>query len=266
MRLITGMHRSGTSLIARMFFEAGADMGNPGTFYPADKWNPEGYFEQREIHAVNMPLINGPWWKLANFHLPSTQTILRRAEPMAEQIRRAATRYQGKVVKEVRFSLTLPAWEKYGTEFESILICLRDPIAAAKSISKRYGVPMANGYYIWQTYFTRLLENIGDRPVWYIRYGYIMKAETYHAEMGSALRHMGFNVSTEQMDALREKCIRPDLYHHRMEREKYPPAIDKLWRELVSRHEGQTRVMPAAVPDERVAPQAEVPALKHATS
>lgn len=239
MRLITGMHRSGTSLVARMFFEAGADLGDPQTFYPADKWNPDGYFEQRAIHAVNMPLINGSWWKLANFHLPSTATILHRAEPMAEQIQRTAAEYQDKVVKEVRFSLTMPAWEKYGTEFDSILVCLRDPIAAAKSISKRYHVPMVNGYYIWLTYFTRLIENIGDRPVWYVRYGYLMKEETYHHEMGAAMRHMGFNPTDAELDTLRAKCIRPELYHHRMVRETYPPRIDAVWRELVRRYESQ---------------------------
>jgi len=239
MRLITGMHRSGTSLIARMFYEAGADLGDPQTFYPADQWNPDGYFEQRAIHAVNMPLINGPWWKLANFHLPSTRTILRRAEPMAEQIRRTAAEYQNRVVKEVRFSLTMPAWETYGAEFQSILVCLRDPIAAAKSISKRYRVPIANGYYIWQTYFTRLVENIGDRPVWYIRYGYVMNEETYHREMGSAMHHMGFDLTDAQLVALRDRCIRPELYHHRMVRKLYPPRIDALWRELVRRHDAQ---------------------------
>jgi hypothetical protein len=243
MRLITGMHRSGTSLVARMFSEAGADLGDPEGFYPADEWNPDGYFEQREIHAINMPLINGPWWKLTNFHLPSTKTILRRAESKAAQIEETAAKYQGKVVKEVRFSLTLPAWEKYGTEFESILICLRDPIAAAKSISKRYHVPMFNGYYIWTTYFTRLLENIGDRPVWYIRYGDIMKEETYHRELGSAMRHMGYDLSPAQLDALRAKCVKPELHHHQMSRETYPPRIEKIWRDLLNRHETQNRAL-----------------------
>ena len=29
MKIISGMHRSGTSLVARLFYESGADMGNP---------------------------------------------------------------------------------------------------------------------------------------------------------------------------------------------------------------------------------------------
>jgi hypothetical protein len=130
LRIITGMHRSGTSLIAQLFYRAGADMGDPDTFYRPDRWNPEGYFEQPTIHAINMPLINGMWGKLAYFRLPSTETILRRAERREEQIKNTASQYEGKVIKETRFCLTLPAWLKYGATVNKVLICLREPIDA----------------------------------------------------------------------------------------------------------------------------------------
>ena len=70
MKLISGMHRSGTSLVAQLFFEAGADMGNPSTFYPTDKWNSDGYFEQTDILAINQPLINGFLGRFSYFWLP----------------------------------------------------------------------------------------------------------------------------------------------------------------------------------------------------
>ena len=59
------------------FMEAGADLGDPETFYPSDRWNRDGYCEQSEILAVNMPLVSGPWGKLAFLKLPSTETILK---------------------------------------------------------------------------------------------------------------------------------------------------------------------------------------------
>src|SRR5262245_2065716 len=98
MKLITGMRRSGPSLVARLFYEAGADLGAPGTFYRPDRWNPDGYFEQREIQGVNMKLIHGMLWKLAYFRLPSTETIRRRAERARAELRRLAQKYAGKVV------------------------------------------------------------------------------------------------------------------------------------------------------------------------
>lgn len=80
MKLISGMHRSGTSIVAQLFYEAGSDMGNHETFYKPDKWNPDGYFEQTDIHSVNMPIVNGPWGKLSYFFLPSNDTIIVRSK------------------------------------------------------------------------------------------------------------------------------------------------------------------------------------------
>ena len=42
MKIITGMHRSGTSLVAQIAHRAGAEMGDPETFYRPDRWNPDG--------------------------------------------------------------------------------------------------------------------------------------------------------------------------------------------------------------------------------
>ena len=65
MHIITGMHRSGTSLVARIFHLMGANLGDEDTFYQPDMWNPEGYFEQPDIHSINMPLVNGIFWKFS---------------------------------------------------------------------------------------------------------------------------------------------------------------------------------------------------------
>ncbi len=62
MKIITGMHRSASSLVSRLFFEAGADFGPTETMYDANKWNPDGYYEQVDFHTVNIPIVNGPFW------------------------------------------------------------------------------------------------------------------------------------------------------------------------------------------------------------
>jgi len=122
MKIITGMHRSGTSLVAKILFEAGADFGSPESFYPKDKWNTEGYFEQPDIHRINMPLIHGRLGKYAYFKLPSTATILRRAERLSTKIAEAIRTYRKKTVKETRFCLTLPAWIKYDAPVSHVII------------------------------------------------------------------------------------------------------------------------------------------------
>ena len=119
-----------------------------------------------------MPLINGPWWKFAYYRLPSTKMILKRSEKRAEQIQHTAQAYRGKVIKETRFCLTLPAWLKYGAEVDKILICLRDPIPVARSIQKRNTTALRHGYYMWHLHNDRILEHaeVADIPIWIVDY------------------------------------------------------------------------------------------------
>jgi hypothetical protein len=239
MYIITGMHRSGTSLIARLFFEAGADMGDPGTFYRPDRWNPEGYYEQPDIHAINMPLINGPWGKFAYFRLPSTRTILKRAEKRAEQIRRTAEAYKGKVIKETRYCLTLPAWLKYGAEVSKILICLRDPIQVARSIQKRNFAPLRHSYYMWYLHNKRILHHAGNIPIWIVYYNNALDEDTYSQEVGKALCFFGFDLNMTDLAELRKKAVRTHMNHNPEQVEMYPPKIQELWNALRQRHADQ---------------------------
>lgn len=235
------MHRSGTSLIARLFYEAGADMGNSDTFYRPDRWNPEGYFEQPDIHAINIPLINGPWWKFAYFHLPSTETILKRAEKRKDQIQNTAKAYNGKVIKETRFCLTLPAWLKYGAGVDKILICLRDPIQVARSIQKRNSTTLRHGYYMWHLHNDRILQhaNTGNIPIWIVDYNLVLNENTYTQEVGAAFRFFGFNLTTSKLMDLRNKAVRTQMNHNPEQVETYPPKVHSLWNKLRQRHADQ---------------------------
>lgn len=239
MYIITGMHRSGTSLIARLFYEAGADMGDPNTFYRPDRWNPEGYYEQPDIHAINMPLINGPWWKFAYYHLPSTKAILRRAEKRSAQIQHTADMYKGKVIKETRYCLTLPAWLKYGAKVDGILICLRDPIQVAQSIKKRNFTTLRHGYYLWHLHNKRILENAGDIPIWIVHYGNVLNPDTYMQEVKAAFRFFNFDFDADELQKLRQKAVRTHMNHNPEEISSYPTKVQELWSELRQRHAEQ---------------------------
>jgi hypothetical protein len=239
MKIISGMHRSGTSLVARIFYESGADMGDPETFYRPDKWNPDGYFEQPDIHAINMPLINGPWWKFSYFHLPSTKKILARAAKRAEQIRAASAKYTGRVVKETRFCLTLSAWIRYGAEIEGMLVCLRDPIQVARSLQKRNSISIRRGLNLWYLHNIRLLEQAADLPAWYVYYDNLLAEEKFYKEMGSALRFFGYDLPPDRMEAIRRKCVKPQMNHNAGKADFYPQKITALWEKLFESHNAQ---------------------------
>jgi len=226
-------------LIARLFFDAGADMGDARQFYRPDKWNPDGYFEQPAIHAVNMPLINGPWWKFSYFLLPSQKTIMKRASRLADQIRETAECFEDKVVKETRFCLTLPAWLAYGAKIEKILVCLRDPIHVAGSLQKRNRISLRRALDLWHVHNSRLLESTRGIDMWFVYYGNVLSKGLFPQEMGSAFRFLGYDFTDDKLETLRVKCVKSEMNHHQQQPGSYPPKIEKLWEELLNRHKSQ---------------------------
>ncbi len=241
MKIISGMHRSGTSLVTRLFHETGADLGDSGTFYRSDKWNPDGYYEQTDIHSINIPLINGPFGKLSYFRLPSTRTILKRAGKHADAIKDCAAKYSDCVVKETRFCLTLPAWLKYGTEVPGILICLRDPVQVAESLRKRNHISLSLGYRLWVTHNERILEHAGEIPVHFVYYMNLLQADTFVPEVAAAMNFFDFDPGEAKLLELRDHCVDPKRSPHLRTDVEYPERVRELWSELQRRHREQTK-------------------------
>lgn len=241
MHLITGMHRSGTSMVARLFLEAGADFGDPSGFYGPDQWNPEGYFEQREIQAVNMSLIHGPWGRLAYFLPPGPRRIeLRASRDLGASIDDISRRHEGRFVKENRFCLTLSAWRRQGAQFESIVLCLRDPHAVAISLRRRNKIPLRLGYQLWRLHLDRLLEASEAIPMHLIRYEHLLEPRTFSRELGAAFEAVGLQVRDVDLERLEQEVVRRDLDHSPTpDRKVLPTPVEQLWSSLRERHRAQ---------------------------
>lgn len=241
MKLISGMHRSGTSMMARLCKEAGGDLGDPTTFYAGDQWNPDGYFEQPDIHRINMPLVNGPWGKLSYFKLPSTSTILKRSDQLSELIKEMDQKYKGCIVKETRFCLTLPAWRKHGATIDKILFCLRSPNQVAGSIQKRNKTILRHGLELWFTHNTRLVQNIKEIPVHFVSYSHLLNPNTSFNELKSAFHFMEISIDDDRIKHLISTYIKTGMNHHQGLEVNYPKKIELLWNELQQKHHLQNK-------------------------
>ena len=227
--IVLGMHRSGTSLVTRLFYEAGADLGTPETLYPGDRWNPDGYFEQPDIHAINMPLIRGAWGRLSYFALPSAETVVTRAGRYGTQIKETAARYQGKVVKDCRFCLTLPAWTAHGASIDRMLVCLRDPVAVMRSLQKRNRTTQKHAYKLWVLHNERLLQHAGDIPLWFVYYGNLFDEAGFLSEMKPAFNFFGIKPSEAELTALGRRFVKKQLNHSPDTEATYPEEVRTLW-------------------------------------
>lgn len=243
MFLISGMHRSGTSLVAKLFHAAGADMGDPAGFHGADQWNPAGYYEQQAIIELNLKLMHGPWGRLAYLKLPGVQTVLRRARPLADEIARLGREYAAKVVKENRFCLTLPAWRANGGDVRKVLVCLRQPADVAWSVRSRNGLPMWCTYRLWQTHLARLLDNSAGLDLRFVSYEHLLNPDKNQAELLGALRFMGLDRSAEEARQCLASAVKPIPNDWCQEQETvYPEGVRLLWNQLVQRHAAQPRI------------------------
>jgi len=243
MQLICGMHRSGTSLVAKLFHSAGANMGDPCTFYAADQWNPAGYYEQLDVLRLNISLLHGNWGRLAYLHLPNAATIMKRGTKYAANIAELGLSYADRIVKENRFCLTLPAWRANGGDVRRVIVCMREPVAVALSLKRRNRIPIWYSYRLWLKHIASLLQNCEGLDTWFVRYEALLNPATKHSEAIGALRFFEMDLPVYNESNLLDGNIIPQLNNAPVVmKTRYPHAVQRLWDELLARHARQTRL------------------------
>jgi hypothetical protein len=134
--VLTGMHRSGTSLVANYLERAGIDMGEE--LLPADVGNPLGYYEDVHIHDLHRELL----WKAGiadaftvtddDVPVPVDDVFRERAREIAAA--RAGKRQWG--WKEPRTALFLDLWADVLPDARFLFV-FRQPLAVLDSLLRR---------------------------------------------------------------------------------------------------------------------------------
>lgn len=236
MDLIIGMHRSGTSLSARLLHRAGADLGPAEGFIEPDRWNPDGYFEQREILMLNRQILHGPWGKFVYLALPSSATVCRRGRGLAARLALAARRFDKCLVKDPRFCVTAPAWEAAGARFGKILICLREPWEVAQSLWRRNRLPVCFGLRLWRRHFELNLKLARTKPHWWVSYDRLLSPADCITEVAGMARFLGLPFDEQRDGEWVRGIVRPRRVDGRCPPPSYSPRIHSLLKEVRDRH------------------------------
>jgi hypothetical protein len=133
--LITGMYRSGTSMIANHLQNCGVYLGD--NLHPGDVGNPRGYFEDVGILGLHEELL--AWSHLSIF--PTSHKQLRRPIPCqyeakARQLLQGRARSDGWGWKECRTTLFLDLWRGVIPDLR-ILFLVRNPLSVVDSLLRR---------------------------------------------------------------------------------------------------------------------------------
>src|SRR5690606_8625418 len=112
--IVLGMHRSGTSMQTRLLNLAGAYFGPEGSNTGANEENPKGFWERRDVRALNDDLLHSAgcdWNCAASFHVDKIPPeVLTRFKRAAGRIILGMDAHRPWVLKEPRFCLLLPLW------------------------------------------------------------------------------------------------------------------------------------------------------------
>src|SRR4030095_16206787 len=159
---IAGMHRSGTSMVARLLQACGLFLG-PEKELGFDTNNGEPHFENVRFVALNDEILSrlgGSWNNPPEFR--AGWEVTPEVEALKAQAAQTINRFSSQRLwgwKDPRNSLTLPFWRRIVPELR-LVICLRNPLEVAHSLRKRgdlIGIPW---FQLWLTYYRELLASI----------------------------------------------------------------------------------------------------------
>ncbi len=170
---ITGMHRSGTSLLASFLARAGVELG--GDFFPADPRNPRGYFEDRDLLYLQTEMLHAAvgggvggvggwpdWGWMPGERLDRSRLAAFRPRAAERAAALAATAGGGRVGgwKDPRTALLLDFWDDLLPELRYVFV-YRSPWEVMGSVARLPVAAFAGrpdvGIAAWSFYNRHLL-------------------------------------------------------------------------------------------------------------
>jgi glycosyltransferase involved in cell wall biosynthesis len=166
--IVLGMHRSGTSIVARLLNMMGAYFAPEKEIVPPTTANPKGYWERWDILWLQENLLKkalGITWDNINQFKTSdiTPDIQAEFEPKAREIVLGLDAHRPWMMKDPRFCLLLPFWQPL-LEIPVCVYVHRSPVQVAQSLKTREGFPLMLGIALWEKYTLQGLANSADMP------------------------------------------------------------------------------------------------------
>ena len=215
--LIVGMHRSGTSMVARGLHALGANLGGPLEIKPHPA-NPHGHWEHAEVWRTQEDLLEsfGRNWACSSGPLPAewldwpeSLAVIERFCSIAE----AELRRHGHwVVKDPRSSLLIPLWKKVAGRLSAelrVLRMYRPPQDVAASLAVRNQMSLDLAMNIWSHHHRRIDMDTEGLETETFRYDEILDQPLQ--QFASIARFCGL---PDEFAPAAARLVEPALRHH----------------------------------------------------
>ena len=220
---VVGMHRSGTSALARLLSLGGATP--PRRLMKPMPDNPLGFWEPREMAVLNDDLlaaIDSRWdnvFAIADAERAWTvraRFLGRAAALLAEDFGAADLL----AIKDPRASVLTPFWshalETAGVEL-TYVISVRDPLEVAASLARRDGISTDKAMLLWTSYMVAVERDTRGHRRLFVGYDDLL--DDWRAVLGRIEAALGRSLPrrSREADAAIERYLSASHRHHRAE-------------------------------------------------
>lgn len=219
---ILGMHRSGTSAVARVLNLLGVYLGKQENIMPPGPDNPEGFWENTKIVEIHDRLFQtlGYSWD-TTLPLPHEWWKFPEVKPFKEELKQliieefSYCKLRG--WKDPRTCILLPLWIELLKELKvdlSFVIVTRNPLEVADSLTRRNGFTADKGWAIWFLYMINALYWSQGYKRTLISYEDFM--QDWKREIRRAITELSIPWKEDEENFTRQagKFIKPQLRHH----------------------------------------------------
>ena len=215
---VLGMHRSGTSVTARLLNLAGLDLGPDAELMPAAADNIKGFWEHRGFvrindlilrkvdgHPFRVPVLANGWERN-----PSLDELRERAISVIEHNFAGATCWGW---KDPRTCLTLAFWQQLIGPMRYVL-CFRHPAEVTLSLRERDKLSLARGLRLWLQYSLNAIRSTRGLERLLVFYEDIVA--DWKGELKSMASFIGKSRGAERASTLRlaEEFVDASMRHH----------------------------------------------------
>jgi hypothetical protein len=221
--IVLGMHRSGTSVLARLLNLMGAYFGPEGISTGANPENPKGFWERRDVRRLNDDVLHSAgcdWDRVTNLDVAALpKAVVDDFNERASKLVLDLDGHRPWLLKEPRLCLLLPLWRRF-LEVPVGIHIYRNPVEVASSLHKRNGIPILAGMDLWEYYIRSALSVSANMPRITVSHRQLME------EPDNALMRLAQDLQREGVSGLRlptaheiEAFVQADLYRERSSRE-----------------------------------------------
>jgi hypothetical protein len=234
--VVLGMHRSGTSAITRGLEVLGVELGDE--LMPPAPDNEAGFFEDREINALNVELLRSlghDWHTLAPITSSEWKSVsIKPLQERAMQVMRVKMRDRKSFgLKDPRLARVLPFWKSVFQKLDLVpryVIAVRNPLSVAKSLESRNQISAEKSYYLWlQHVVFSILETRGSKRL-VVDYDRLLDKPREELERIAKTLHLTA-VSADSLEEYRDQYLDKRLRHsrfHPKDLTKVPAALSEV--------------------------------------